>query len=998
MTLKPPLNITAKLVGYLLVAGIVPLLIFSLAAFQIAREIVITQAGEYNQRLMSDTSSYLSLYRNQVEDLAANIVGNEAIPRALRDADIGAASSYETLNTKAQIGYILNGFVRVKGLVSIDLFSAKGKHFHVGETLNVSGVQINSVQRMIQEAAATDKAVVWRGIEDNINTASTQKKVITVTRLIKYFSPESGTTDNVGLLVINLNDDIMREYFSAENAQGGLRLMLIDQQGRLMYHPDRSLVGAPMDQELLKRVRDGSTTHQLRLDDQEVILTTRQLQGIGGDLILATPLALHTAPVNRLATAAALLLLLGLVGIGVLALFFARTVVTPLRAVSLRFQQLRDDPEASPPPLPVPAKHDEIATLIQGFNGYLENLQIQRAVATELQRTEQSLLESAHTLRTAIETIDEAFVVFDDNDYLLICNEKYRKLYTACSELIVPGTSFEMIMRAGAQQGLYPQAVGRIDEWMAEQLASHTTGITDIEQQLGDDRWLRIVERKTPANHVVSFYMDISHLKKIQHSAEAASRAKSQFLATMSHEIRTPMNGILGMAQLLLMPGVTDDERQEYVRTILNSGQTLLSLLNDILDLSKIEAGKVQSEVIVFEPEQLIQEVNALFAGFARNKDLQLDCNWRGPAKERYRADAHHLRQMLSNLVGNAIKFTAQGKIDIEAVEVERNAETALLEFSVSDTGIGIDKDKIHLLFQPFSQADSSTTREFGGSGLGLSIVSSLAKQFGGDVGIESEPGLGSRFWFRIRATIVPMGEDSRQTERQLPERGVAVLNKIDSPGYILVVEDNLTNCKFMEALLTKFGLRVVLAHNGQQVVDLITGGERPDIVLMDIHMPVMDGYTATQAIRRWESENNAPRLPIIALTADAFEEDRQQCLAAGMDDFLSKPVAVNTLKAAISRWMGIGVVQAAPEQAISEYSPIDKTRFFVLIDEITPLLTENKFDAIAQFKELQALVAGTTLAIEMVEIERILSSFSFAMALERLHRLAATQGWKGQA
>lgn len=162
--------------------------------------------------------------------------------------------------------------------------------------------------------------------------------------------------------------------------------------------------------------------------------------------------------------------------------------------------------------------------------------------------------------------------------------------------------------------------------------------------------------------------------------------------------------------------------------------------------------------------------------------------------------------------------------------------------------------------------------------------------------------------------------------------------------------------------------------------------------------MPVMDGYTATQAIRRWESENNAPRLPIIALTADAFEEDRQQCLAAGMDDFLSKPVAVNTLKAAISRWMGIGVVQAAPEQAISEYSPIDKTRFFVLIDEITPLLTENKFDAIAQFKELQALVAGTTLAIEMVEIERILSSFSFAMALERLHRLAATQGWKGQA
>ena len=997
MIYKPPLNITAKLVGYLLVAGVVPLLIFGLAAFQIAREIVITQAGEYNQRLMTDTSSYLTLYRNQVEDLAANIVGNEAIPRALRDADIGAASSYETLNTKAQIGYILNGFVRVKGLVSIDLFSAKGKHFHVGETLNVSGVQIDAVHRMIQEAADTDKAVIWRGIEDNINTASTQKKVITVTRLIRYFSPESGTTDNVGLLVINLNDDIMREYFSSENAQGGLRLMLIDQQGRLMYHPDRSLVGAPMDQELLKRVRDGSTTHQLRLDDQEVILTTRQLQGIGGNLILTTPLALHTAPVNRLASAAALLLLLGLVGIGVLALLFVRTVVTPLRAVSLRFQQLRDNPEASPPPLPVPAKHDEIATLIQGFNGYLENLKTQREVAAELQRTEQSLLESAHTLRTAIETIDEAFVVFDENDYLLICNEKYRKLYAACSELTLPGTSFEKIMRAGAQRGLYPLAVGRLDEWMAEQLASHTAGSTDIEQQLCDERWLRIVERKTPANHVVGFYMDISHLKKIQHSAEAASRAKSQFLATMSHEIRTPMNGILGMAQLLLMPGVTDDERQEYVRTILNSGQTLLSLLNDILDLSKIEAGKVQSEVMAFEPEQLIQEAKALFAGSARNKDLQLDCNWRGPAKQRYRADAHHLRQMLSNLVGNAIKFTAQGKIGIDAVEVERDAETALLEFTVSDTGIGINKDKIHLLFQPFSQADSSTTREFGGSGLGLSIVSSLAKQFGGDVGVESEPGHGSRFWFRIRATLVPMGEDSRQAERPLPERRVAVLNKIDSPGYILLVEDNQINCKVMAALLTKMGLRVVMVHDGQQAVDHIARGEKPDFVLMDIHMPVMDGYAATQEIRRLESENNAPRVPIIALTADAFEEDRQHCLAAGMDDFLSKPVAVNALKSAISRWVGSAVGQTSPAPAISENSLIDNARLFALIDEITPLLAENKFDAIAQFKALQALVVGTSIATEMIEIERMLNSFDFAMALERLHRLAATQGWKHQ-
>lgn len=910
MILKPPLNITAKLVGYLLVAGVVPLLIFGLAAFQIARDIVITQAGEYNQRLMSDTSSYLNLYRNQVEDLAANIVGNEAIARALRDADVDVASSYETLNTKAQIGYILNGFVRVKGLVSLDLFSVSGKHFHVGETLNGSGVQLDAVGRMIQEAsaAATDKAVVWRGIEDNINTASPQKKVITVTRLIRYFSPEAGTTDNVGLLVINLNDDIMREYFSLDNARGGLRLMLIDHQGRLMYHPDRSLVGAPIDQELLKRVRDGSATHQLRLDDQEVILTTRQLQGIGGYLILATPLELHTAPVNRLATAAAFLLLLGLVGIGVLALFFARTVAAPLRAVSQRFQQLRDDPEASPPPLPVPAKHDEIATLIQGFNGYLENLQIQRAVAAELQRTEQSLLESAHTLRTAIEAIDEAFVVFDENDCLVICNEKYRNLYAACSELIAPDASFEKIMRAGAQRGLYPQAIGRIDEWMAVQLASHTAGSTDIEQQLGDDRWLRIVERKTPANHVVGFYMDISHLKKVQHSAEAANRAKSQFLAAMSHEIRTPMNGILGMAQLLLMHDVASDERQEYVRTILNSGQTLLSLLNDILDLSKVEAGKIELERVAFDPDQIISETVLLFGDLAHRKNLAVETQWEGPT-QRYLADAVRIRQMLSNLVSNAIKFTDEGVIRIEGREVSRDSNGALLEFAVIDSGIGIPADKQQLLFQPFSQADSSTTRKYGGTGLGLSIVRSLAKLAGGDVGVSSSPGHGARFWFSVRAGIVSEGEECRQRDILSSDRtglpsseGSAAQNSQD--GCVLIVEDNPTNRKVIEALLKKLGLKFESVENGQEAVETVIGGIKIDIVLMDCQMPVMDGFEATRKIRQWEQAQKRPRVPIVALTAGAFEEDRQNCLTAGMDDFLPKPVNFKALKDALSNWI----------------------------------------------------------------------------------------------
>jgi signal transduction histidine kinase/ActR/RegA family two-component response regulator len=385
-------------------------------------------------------------------------------------------------------------------------------------------------------------------------------------------------------------------------------------------------------------------------------------------------------------------------------------------------------------------------------------------------------------------------------------------------------------------------------------------------------------------------------------SADVANLTKSRFLATMSHEIRTPMNGILGMAQLLLMPHLTDNERREYVRTIYSSGQTLLILLNDILDLSKIEAGKLQLDSIIFEPDSLIRETRELFSGAAEAKSLQLECQWMCPPHRRYHADAHRVRQMLSNLIGNAIKFTQSGSIRIEGTELEREGESALLEFSVSDTGMGIPADKMDLLFQPFSQTDSSTTREFGGSGLGLSIVRTLAQLMGGDVGVESVAGQGSRFWFRVRAQAVTQ-EESRKSARRVP---VNVTEPVQLGGQVLVVEDNAVNCSVIESFLTRLGMTVTLAYNGQQALDAITKGDRPALILMDIHMPVMDGYMATQHIRQWETHNNSPRLPIIALTADAYEEDHQHSLSVGMDDFLTKPIALEALKSSLSKWLAM--------------------------------------------------------------------------------------------
>ena len=473
----------------------------------------------------------------------------------------------------------------------------------------------------------------------------------------------------------------------------------------------------------------------------------------------------------------------------------------------------------------------------------------------------------------------------------------------------------------------------------------------------------------------------------------AATLAKSQFLATMSHEIRTPMNGILGMAQVLQMPGVSEAERLDYARTILGSGQTLLTLLNDILDLSKIEAGKVELEVIALEPEQVIGEAQALFAQTARGKGLRIETDWSG-APRNYLGDPHRVRQMLSNLVGNAVKFTAEGQIRIEAREVEGDGQTALLEFSVSDSGIGITQDDQARLFQAFSQADSSITRSYGGSGLGLSLMANFARLMGGEVGVDSEAGRGSRFWFRIRAGRAAAERPLQATSGGGAHRGMPA----QLAGRVLVVEDNPDNRKVVEILLHKLGLDTAVAEDGQQALDALARGEAAELILMDVQMPRLDGYRTTEAIRRREAESGAPRRPIIALTAEAFAEDRQRCLAAGMDDVLTKPVAFDALKEVLGKWLpaaaGATATAADGGEAPVVEQPLDVARVTALVEELLPLLAQNKFNAIGRFKALREAVLGTAMAAEIEEAGHLLEGLNFAATLAHLRQTAAKHGW----
>jgi len=547
---------------------------------------------------------------------------------------------------------------------------------------------------------------------------------------------------------------------------------------------------------------------------------------------------------------------------------------------------------------------------------------------TEGKKSEDQAYEAASELRALFQTFPDLFIRLDRRGQVLestggqssdqfLSPDKFRGKNL---QDLLPAGVVDQLREAQekARKTKGPQVVEfNVDGRAGQQIYETRVVPLDWEHSIATLR--NITARKNDEKRLQEYAQELERkneeLESALVTARDATQLKSRFLANMSHEIRTPMNGVLGMTDFLLGTNLTA-EQQEYAGSIKKSADALLTLINDILDLSRIEAGKLRLDHLPFSLAATIEESSSLFALQARIKGLDFATVITSDLPDMIAGDAGRVRQVLTNLIGNAVKFTDSGRIDVEADLARSTEDGILVRFSVRDTGIGIPPEQQSRLFESFTQGDGSSTRKFGGTGLGLSISKQLVELMGGELGVESRPGEGSRFWFTANFGKAPVSDTAaiKTPKRPIPtpaapapdpppvQKIPAVPEKPNgSPRKlrVLLAEDNEINQRIALRLLEKLGLGADAVDNGRAAVEALAQ-TKYDLVLMDCQMPDMDGFEATAVIRN--RERGKCHTPICALTANAMEGDREKCLAAGMDDYISKPVGLEKLREAVER------------------------------------------------------------------------------------------------
>jgi signal transduction histidine kinase/CheY-like chemotaxis protein len=493
--------------------------------------------------------------------------------------------------------------------------------------------------------------------------------------------------------------------------------------------------------------------------------------------------------------------------------------------------------------------------------------------------------------------MSDGFVMFDPDDRLVACNSRYKDFYKISAPFIVPGALFDDIMREGALRGQYPQAQGDIETFVTESKAFHRGNNPPMERLLPDGRWVLITERRTPDGGVVGIRTDITPLKRAMQdlatardAARAAGEAKSQFLARMSHELRTPLNGILGFSELLLDDTRLQDDQRDKLRTLHNAGKHLLELVNGLLDLSKIESGRMELARRAFPLQEVIQSSAALVAPDVMRKKLEFTLNLDPRLPKSALGDSTRLRQVILNLLSNAVKFTPSGG---SIYFTARQKEQERLRLEVRDTGPGISPENQRLIFKDFVQIASMTQSEALGTGLGLAITSRLVKQMGGEIGCQSNSGAGSTFWIEIPLVMAEMPEKAPEPPRPDPS-----MPTIQSKLHVLVVDDVKANRDVAGALLASLGHEVAFAGGGAEALEKLPT-EQFDLVLLDLQMPQMDGFATARNIRAMPDPLG--QVPIFALTASVMPDQIAAAQEAGMDGHMGKPLSREALAIALA-------------------------------------------------------------------------------------------------
>jgi len=522
----------------------------------------------------------------------------------------------------------------------------------------------------------------------------------------------------------------------------------------------------------------------------------------------------------------------------------------------------------------------------------------------------------------AIEAIPDGFVLYDRGERLLTCNQRYRDTYPASAPAMQPGATFEDILRYGLAHSQHADAVGREEEWMEDRLKRHRNGAGVSEQQLSDGRWIRAHDHPTPDGGRVGLRVDITQLKEhetaleaARKAAEAANRAKSAFLANMSHEIRTPMNGVVGMAELLCDTSLSEEQRL-FAETIRSSGEALLVIINDILDYSKIEAERLTLRPEPFDLERTIHEVTMLLQPRAREKGIDLMIDFDMFLPTRFVGDPGRLRQVLTNLVGNAVKFTGAGHVLTRVVGIDAEDSCQTLHVTVEDTGIGIAPEHLDHIFGEFNQVEDEQNRKFEGTGLGLAITRRLIEHMGGAVWVDSTLGEGSSFGFRV---TLPVAEDGGAV--QVP---VAVKR-------VLAVDDQFINRTILERQLAPCGITVTLCRSGAEALERLAADPPYDVVLTDHAMPEMDGVTLLRNIRA-----AGHGLPVILLSSNI---SRLGGDIAAFAAILQKPV----LRSDLYRHLQALTAPAVPEPVTVAPTDLRQMRVLAAEDNRTNQLVFQK-------------------------------------------------------